>query len=123
MREEEKREEKNLQSLRKANKIRSTTEFKEIFRSGKRRALKHLTIIFIEKNGFKFGITFKRDAKPAVKRNRIKRRLIEIIRMRKELMKKDIHMVILLSKTGLDLSFDELSDEFIHLLKDARIIE
>lgn len=123
MREEEKREEKNLQSLRKANKIRNTKEFKEIFRSGKRRALKHLAIIFIEKNGFKFGITFKRDAKPAVKRNRIKRRLIEIIRMRKELMKKDIHMVIHLSKTGLDLSFDELSDEFIHLLKDARIIE
>lgn len=123
MREEEKREEKNLQSLRKANKIRSTKEFKEIFRSGERRALKHLTIIFIEKNGFKFGITFKRDAKPAVKRNRIKRRLIEIIKMRKELMKKDIHMVIHFSKTGLDLSFDELSDEFIHLLKDARIIE
>lgn len=123
MREEEKKEEKNLQSLRKANKIRNTTEFKEIFRSGKRRTLKHLTIIFIEKNGFKFGITFKRDAKPAVKRNRIKRRLIEIIRMRKELMKKDIHMVIHLSKNGLDLSFDELSDEFIHLLKDARIIE
>ncbi len=123
LQEEERRGGRNLLSLRKVNKIRKNSDFKEIFRSGKRKTGKNLTIIFLEKKGFKFGITFKKGVKSAVKRNRTKRRLTEIIRMRKELMKKDIHIVTHLSKTAIDLSFDELSGEFTHLLKDANIIE
>lgn len=123
MQEEEKRGERNLQSLQKDSKIKKTSEFKEIFRTGKRVSGKGLTIIFIEGSGFRFGITFKREAKSAVKRNRIKRRLTEIIRMKKELLKKNIHMVIHISKNGFDLSFNELLTELIHLLKVGRIIE
>jgi ribonuclease P protein component len=121
LQEEGKREGKNSQSLKKANRIKNNSEFKEIFRLGKRKEGENLTLIFVEKEGFKFGITFKKGSKPAVMRNRAKRRLIEIIRKRKDLMVKDIHIVIHLSKTGITLSFDELSTEFNNLLQGAGI--
>ncbi|MCK4233613.1 ribonuclease P protein component [candidate division WOR-3 bacterium] len=123
MLEEEKKEGKILLSLRKNNKLKKNSEFKEIYRSGERKSGEDLTIIFSVKKGFRFGISFKRDAKPAVKRNRTKRRLMEIVRKNKKLIEKDIHMVIYCTKKSFDLSFDELATEFGHLLKDARIVE
>jgi len=121
LQEEGKREGKNSQSLKKANRIKNNSEFKEIFRLGKRKEGKNLTLIFIEKKGFKLGITFKKGSKPAVMRNRAKRRLTEIMRKKKDLIEKDIHIVIHLSKDSLTLSFDELSIELNNLLQDAGI--
>jgi ribonuclease P protein component len=75
----------------------------------------------VKGRGFKFGITFQREAKPAVKRNRAKRRLTEMIRGDKALFANDIHMVIHVRKSGIDLSFQELEAEFRCLVEKAGI--
>ncbi len=117
----EKEVERNLRYQRKPDKLKHNTEFKNIYRIGKRETGNHVSIIYIKKPGFKFGISFRRDAKPAVKRNRAKRRLTEIIRKNEELLSKNIHLVIRVSKEGLDLSFHELMGEFNLLLRNAEI--
>ena len=79
--------------------------------------------IYIKKHGFKFGITFRKEAKPAVKRNRAKRRIAQMIRSNMQLLKKDIHMVVHIPKSGIELTFDELKQEFFRLLTEAHILE
>ncbi len=122
LQDEGKKAESGLPYLPRNLSIKKSTEFREIFRSGKRRAGEHLSIIYIEKKGFKYGITFRKDAKPAVKRNRTKRRIIQMIRSKRELLMKDIHMVVHILKSGMELSFDELEEEFFRLLAEARIL-
>jgi ribonuclease P protein component len=119
----ERKAESDLPSLPGNLRIKKNTEFREIFRSGERRTGEHLSIIYIRKKGFKFGITFRREAKPAVKRNRAKRRITHMIRSNKQLLKKDIHMVVHIPKSGIGLSFGELEGEFLHLLMEAHILE
>jgi len=120
---EERKAGRNSPFHKKPETIKRNSGFREIFRKGVRKPGKNLTLIYIEKKGFRYGITFTKGARPAVRRNRTKRRLKEIIRTTRGLMKKDIQMVIHISQTGLGLSYSELLDEFTFLLKDARIIE
>jgi ribonuclease P protein component len=119
----ERKAESDLPSLPRNLRIKKNTEFKEIFRSGERRTGEHLSIIYIKKHGFRFGITFRKEAKPAVKRNRAKRRITQLIRTNMQLLKKDIHMVVHIPKSGIELTFDELKQEFFRLLTEAHILE
>ena len=119
----ERKAESDLPSLPRNLRIKKKTEFREIFRSGERRTGEHLSIIYIRKQGFKFGITFRKEAKPAVKRNRAKRRIVQMIRSNMQLLKKDVHMVVHIPKSGIELTFDELKQEFFCLLAEAHILE
>lgn len=121
-REEEKEEEKNSPSLKKNHSIKKNSEFREIYRTGNRKTGKNLSIIFIEKESFKYGISFNKKVKPAVSRNKMKRRIKEIIRKNRILLSKKIHIVIFCSRTSLSLSFDELTSELNRLLKNAEIL-
>lgn len=119
----ERKAESDLPSLPRNLRIKKNTEFREIFRSGERRTGEHLSIIYIKRRGFRFGITFRKEAKPAVKRNRAKRRITQMIRANMQLLEKDIHMVVRIPKSGIELTFDELKREFYHLLAEAHILE
>jgi len=121
LREDEKKDVRNSPSPQKHNRIKKNSTFKNIFRDGERFYTNNLGIIFVRKEGFKFGITFKKGAKPAVKRNKIKRRIMQIIQSNKTLVTQNIYMVIHISKPALELSFKELKEEFTHLLKKANI--
>jgi len=121
LQEDGKRDVRNSLSPRKHNRIKKNSTFKNIFRDGERFYTDNLGIIFVRKEGFKFGITFKKDAKPAVKRNKIKRRIMRIIQSDKTLATQNIYLVIHISKPALELSFKELKEEFTHLLKKANI--
>jgi ribonuclease P protein component len=123
LQDEERKAESDLPSLPRNLRLKKRTEFREVFRSGKRRTGEHLSIIYMKGQGFKFGITFRSEAKPAVRRNRAKRRITEMIRSNKQLLEKNIHMVVHISKSGIDLTFDALKDEFSHLLMEAHILE
>ncbi len=46
-----------------------------------------------------------------------------MIRENMQLLKKDIHIVVHIPKSGIDLTFDELKREFYHLLAEAHILE
>lgn len=119
----ERKAENDLPSLPRNLRIKKNTEFREIFRSGERRTGEHLSIIYVRRQGFKFGVTFRREAKPAVKRNRTKRRIAQMIRAKTELLKKDVHLVVHIPKSGVELTFAELEREFFRLLTEARILE
>lgn len=122
LQEEGKRAESGLPYLPRNLSIKKNTEFREIFRSGKRKTGEHLSIIYIERQGFRFGITFRKEAKPAVKRNRTKRRIAQMIRSNEQLLKKDVHLVVHVPKSAINLSFNELKEEFLHLLREAQIL-
>lgn len=123
MQDAERKAENDLPSLPRNLRIKKNTEFREIFRSGERRTGEHLSIIYVRRQGFKFGVTFRREAKPAVKRNRTKRRIAQMIRAKTELLKKDVHLVVHIPKSGVELTFAELEREFFRLLTEARILE
>jgi ribonuclease P protein component len=120
--EEGKEEEKNSPSLKRSHSIKKNSEFREIYRTGKRKNGENLSIVFVEKESFKYGISFSKNLKPVVKRNKLKRRIKEIIRGNKTLIQKGFHIVIRCSPSSLTLSFEKLSSELNRLFKEAEII-
>lgn len=46
-----------------------------------------------------------------------------MIRAKTELLKKDVHLVVHIPKSGVELTFAELEREFFRLLTEARILE
>jgi len=120
---DEKREENDSRSQKRSSIIRKRSQFNEIFRTGKRKSGSTVTIVFAENSVFQFGITFRKGTKSAVKRNKAKRRIKEMMRRRKFKLNRNLSIVFILSRDSLNLSFDELSGELQNLFEDARIVE
>lgn len=119
----ERKAESDLPSLPRNLRIKKNSEFREIFRSGERRTAEHLSIIYIKRQGFRYGITFRKEAKSAVKRNRAKRRITHILRENTRLQGKDVHLVVHIPKSGTELPFADLKQEFCRLLSEAKLLE
>jgi len=120
---EGKKEERGLRFREKNNTIKKRSHFDEIFRKGKRTVGSTISIVFTEEDSFKFGITFKRDAKSAVQRNKAKRRIRHLVRNGKLKLRENINIVFILSGDSLSLTFKELSSELRKIIEDAEITE
>jgi ribonuclease P protein component len=97
--------------------IKSSRDFDSIFRWGKRASSEHLLILFREAKQTRFGFTVSKEIKGAVKRNRAKRRLKEIVRLSQDKMPSKREYVFL-AKAGVESShFASLENEFLELLK------
>ncbi len=71
---------------------------------------------------FAFVISVKID-KRATKRNLVKRRLREIIRLRLPKTKPGYDILIIAQKGILDLSYKEIEEELLSLLKKIKLLE
>jgi len=68
------------------------------------------------------GFVTSRRVGPAVKRNRVRRRLREIFRKHQSLMANDIWIVVIASARAAGVSFRSLEDEWLRLARAASIL-
>ena len=112
--------------LPKLNRLKKKKDFDRVFKEGKR--FKEDCLIFtVAKNNFKnsrFGfIVSKAVSKKTTLRNKIKRRLRELVRTKITKIKKGFN-VVLIAKAGLEnKDFWEIEETLNKLLNRAKIIE
>lgn len=102
----------------KAIRIKKKSEFDHIIRQGKKTVGKNLAVYRLnsEKKEQKFGIKVNRNIKGAVKRNRIKRVLREILRKNKEKFKENERVLVSYRSRTVNISYQDLLLEFENLV-------
>jgi ribonuclease P protein component len=94
--------------------IKENREFLRLYRKGKFYATPYLVVYFrrAAPGGNKLGITVGTKLGKAVVRNKIKRRLREIYRLREDRVKTGIHLVIVARTKGAEASYQTLEKAF-----------
>jgi len=98
-------------------------EYDAVYREGRRRTSRELTI-FLRPNGLeisRFGWSIKKALGNAVRRNRIRRRLREILRLHRQEIASGWDIVIHPRTTAATLEFLALAQELVKLLPRANL--
>ena len=110
-------------SFSRSFRLRLRSEFQAVYTQGKRSRGKIMTLIVYypqEEQSFKAGLTVrKKFYKRAVDRNKIKRRLREIVRLNKYKLPDNLWLVIHAEPGILDASWQTILDEFNVLCQKA----
>lgn len=111
--------------LPKQNRLTKNKEFENVFKNGGTFFTKILGIKYME-NGFgltRFGIIIgNKISKKAVARNKIKRRIREILRLNFDKIIEGYDIVIL-ARTGIaEIEYDELEKNIEYALRKARLL-
>lgn len=105
--------------MKKIDIIKSSREYTEIINNGKRIKSSHFSIYYrknAEKN--RYGISIPKKTGKAVIRNKIKRRIKNIIDNNKNSMQNTCDYVIIIRKGILDLTYLEMEKELLNLIRN-----
>jgi ribonuclease P protein component len=94
------------------------SEYDAVYREGRRRTSREFTI-FLRPNGLeisRFGWSIKKALGNAVRRNRIRRRLREILRLHRQEIATGWDIVIHPRSTAAKAEFSPLADELVKLI-------
>jgi len=98
--------------------LRKSAEFQKVYSKGTKRISRSF-VVFALPNGFgysRFGLTTPRKLGKAHERNRVKRRVREILRTSRPLIPAGFDFVVNPRRSAGDLEFQELRAELVNLL-------
>ncbi|MDD5434293.1 MAG: ribonuclease P protein component [Nitrospira sp.] len=103
-------------------KIRKGWEYRFIYKNGRRKSNRFFVLYYIKNNlGYsRFGISASKKLGNAVKRNRIKRLIREVIRLRDDIKGMGMDIVIVARDGMLGINFKEANEAFGNLIKYVR---
>ena len=102
-----------------AGKLVRKADFDAVYRNGKRRSSSHFTV-FLKANGLpqsRFGFSIKRALGGAVVRNRIRRRIREVVRLHRQEISAGWDFVIHPKANVERAAFAALENDLVRLLK------
>lgn len=107
------------------NRLRKNSEFKLVYQNGHVYRSRYFILRCLEKSDSadtRVGIAPSRKIRTAVERNKIKRRVRELYREYKHLVKDGMDLVFIIKFNALSVSFFTLKKDFEYLLKKSRLI-
>ena len=112
----------SLESFPKKLRILKHDDFLKIQNQGKKLHC-HSFLLFVSKyKEFKIGLTVsKKVDKSSVARNKIKRRLREIVRKNIKNISEPLSLVLIAKAPSKEATYQELEESFIKLLKTAKV--
>jgi len=111
--------------LPKKHRLKKKNDFARVTRGGRTAAIQYLVLRFMANQREESRVGFvcgKKVAKRAVARNRIKRRLMEIVRALLPSIRPGFDLIFLTRPGIADLEFEEIKMAVEGLLKRARIL-
>jgi ribonuclease P protein component len=99
-------------------KLKTSAEFQSVYKRGAKKASRSF-VVFMLPNGLeysRFGLTTPRKLGPAHDRNRIRRRIREILRTAWDLLPRGFDIVVNPRSSACTRSFVELKSELLSLL-------
>lgn len=111
--------------MEKKYRLRKNMEFKRVYSGGKNYWNRNL-ILYVRKNDLKnsrIGITITKKIGNAVVRNRIRRRMKEIIRLRLGNIKNGYDLILIPKKNVIDISYKDLESAMVHIMSISKILK
>lgn len=100
--------------------LRTSQDFRKVFKSGKRRAGSFLQVTFIPEDSFRLGVVVTKAFGSAPRRNQFRRRVKAIVREWLETNPKPVNLVVR-SKAGSEkANFQDIRAELLALLEGIR---
>ncbi|NLX62251.1 MAG: ribonuclease P protein component [Tissierellia bacterium] len=109
----------------KRYRLRSNQDFKKVYRNGKYYWNRNL-VLYLSKNDLghtRVGITVTKKIGKSVVRNKVKRRIREIIRKNFHNIKEEYDIILVPKKNVVDIDFKTLESAVIHILKISGILK
>lgn len=109
----------------KRNRLRKNEDFKKVYKYGKNYYNRNL-VMYVMKNGLehtRFGFTVTKKIGKSVVRNRVKRRVREIVRLNIENIKDGYDIILIPKKNVVEISHQELENAVFHILKLANVLK
>ncbi len=100
-------------------KIRKGWEYRFIYKNGRRKSNRFFVLYYIKNNlGYsRFGISASKKLGNAVKRNRVKRLIREVIRLRDDIKGMGMDIVLVARNGMLGIKFKDADEAFGNLIK------
>jgi ribonuclease P protein component len=112
-------------SFPRTRRLTRSSEFERVRQEGRAHRGKALTLAVLgadEDNGVRAGFITSRAIGNAVKRNRVRRRLREIVRRHQHEIVAGTSIVTVARAAAADVTYRELEDEWLRLAKRASIL-
>jgi len=109
----------------KKNRLRKNEDFKRIYKNGKNYYNRNL-IMYIMKNELedtRIGFTVSKKIGNSVVRNRVRRRIKEIVRKNFNNIKEGYDIILIPKKNVVDISHKELENAVFHIFKLANVFK
>lgn len=107
--------------MRKAYRVKSEKDFRNVFQNGKNTANRQFVVYNIVKQQehFRVGISVGKKIGNAVTRNAIKRKIRQSIHELRDYLRNDRDFIIIARKPAATMTFFEVKKSLIHVLKLA----
>ncbi len=107
--------------MKKINVVKSNLEFNDVIKSGKCYKNKYFVLYLKDNdyNVYRFGISVPKKVTNAVNRNKLKRKVRNILDNHRNLYSKSKDYIIIIRKSCLMESYQSLEDNLVNLLKYA----
>ena len=104
--------------MKKEDIVKNNREFDNIIKKGKYKKNNEFVIYYIDNNkdNSRFGISVSKKIGNAVYRNKMKRRLRNIIDDYKKDYNNHKNYIIILRRKGIDSSYNTLKDDFFNIM-------
>lgn len=110
--------------LKRINRLKKRYQFNYVYKSGEHFSGEHMVLYVVSSKtkNIKVGLAVTKKVGHAVVRNKIRRRLREIIKKQVPNLKQNNNIIVVARDNISSASFEKLSNEFLKLIKKADLI-
>ena len=110
--------------LKRINRLKKRYQFNYVYKSGEHFSGEHMVLYVASSKtkNIKVGLAVTKKVGHAVVRNKVRRRLREIIKTQVPNLKQNNNIIVVARDNITEASFERLSNEFLKLIKKANLI-
>lgn len=114
--------------MQKEYRLTRREDFNKVYRHGKSAANHQFVVYVLNRysgqtgDGFRLGISVSKKVGNAVVRNRLRRRIKEIVRLNREKLVSRKDFILIVRKPAAEMEYAEMEKSILHVLKRADLL-